>query len=187
MSCCAPSCCTPAGQAARRPGTASAAMPIAIIGAGPVGLAAAARLLAHGLDPLILEAHGGVGSAPRAWGHVRMFSPWRYNIDAASRRLLEGEGWQAPDPGHFPSGAELVSDYLEPLARTPAIASRLRLAARVTGITRAGLGKVRSAGRETAPFETRLASNGKEMRVFARAVIDASGTWSNPAPAGASA
>lgn len=164
----------------------ASALPVVVIGAGPVGLAAAAHLLARGIDPVILEAGPVVGMAPRAWGHVRMFSPWRYNIDSASRRLLEEQGWRAPGLGEFPTGTDLAVHYLEPLARTSAIAPRLRLNARVTAIARAGLGKVRNAGREDAPFELRVDECGRETRLFARAVIDASGTWGNPSPAGAS-
>jgi glycine/D-amino acid oxidase-like deaminating enzyme len=166
--------------------SAASALPVVVIGAGPVGLAAAAHLLARGIDPVILEAGPVVGMAPRAWGHVRMFSPWRYNIDIASRQLLEAAGWEAPDPNTFPTGRDLANRYLEPLAHTPAIASRLRLNAPVRAITRAGLGKVRSKGREDAPFEIRVAESGGETRLFARAVIDASGSWGNPGPAGAS-
>jgi hypothetical protein len=40
------------------------------------------------------------------WAHVRLFSPWRYDTDAAARRLLEPTGWTAPDPDHLPTGAE---------------------------------------------------------------------------------
>jgi thioredoxin reductase len=185
-ACCTPACCTPSEQGKQTPGARAMDLPIAIIGAGPVGLAAAAHLLARGLNCIILEAGPSVGTAPRAWGYVRMFSPWRYNIDAAGRTLLEGDGWREPDAARFPTGADLVHDYLEPLARTPAIAGRLQLNARVTAITRTGLGKVRSAGREAAPFELRVEMMDEERRIFARAVIDASGTWSNPAPAGAS-
>ncbi len=116
-----------------------------------------------------------------------MFSPWRYNIDAAGRTLLASQGWHPPASGQFPTGRDLVADYLEPLARTPEIAARLRLDAHVTAITRTGLGKVRSAGRDGASFELRIEdAHGDETRVFARAVIDASGTWGHPNPAGAS-
>ena len=183
MSCCTPSCCTEtAGQGAQ-----PATLPVAVIGAGPVGLAAAAHLLARGIDPIILESGADVGMAPRAWGHVRMFSPWRYNIDSASRALLQEQGWQEPDAQVFPSGQNLADEYLTPLARTPAIAARLQLNKRVTAITRAGLGKVRDAARDEAPFEIRVEDeHGREGRVFARAVIDASGTWGTPSPAGAS-
>jgi len=115
-----------------------------------------------------------------------MFSPWRYNVDAAARALLERQKWQGPDPDTFPTGAKLAADYLEPLARIPAIARRLRLNARVTAITRAGLGKVPGAERKDVPFEIRLDQHGHEARLFASAVIDASGTWGHPSPAGAS-
>ena len=183
MSCCAPACCAETAEQNARPATTA----VAVIGAGPVGLAAAAHLLARGLDPIVFEAGADVGTAPRAWGHVRMFSPWRYNIDNASRALLQEQGWQEPDAEVFPSGQDLADQYLTPLARTPAIAARLRLNSRVTAIARAGLGKVRDAAREQAPFEIRVEDeHGREGRVFARAVIDASGTWGNPSPAGAS-
>jgi 2-polyprenyl-6-methoxyphenol hydroxylase-like FAD-dependent oxidoreductase len=66
--------------------------PVVVIGAGPVGLAAAAHLLAYGLEPLVLEAASGIAANVRDWGHVRLFSPWRYNIDKAARVLLERAG-----------------------------------------------------------------------------------------------
>ena len=37
-------------------------LPVAIIGAGPVGLAAAAELLARGETPVVLEAGGAIGA-----------------------------------------------------------------------------------------------------------------------------
>src|SRR6476660_3977120 len=81
----------------------SSKLPVAVIGAGPVGLAAAAHLLERGETPLVLEAGPAVGAAIRAWGHVRMFSPWRYNLDSAAASLLEAAGWTAPDPGVLPT------------------------------------------------------------------------------------
>jgi len=115
-----------------------------------------------------------------------MFSPWRYNVDAVTRALLEGQGWQAPDPDNLPTGSELATECLEPLARTSAIAKRFRLKTRVIAVTRAGLGKVWGTGREDAPFEIRLDQDGRETRLFTSAVIDTSGTWGHPSPAGAS-
>jgi glycine/D-amino acid oxidase-like deaminating enzyme len=163
-----------------------APLPIAIIGAGPTGLAAAAHLLARGLEPLVLEAGPDVGHAVRGWGHVRMFSPWRYNTDAAARALLAAEGWAAPDAEAYPTGADLVAQYLAPLAATPALRGRIRTGARVVGIARRDHGRLHDgAGRDTAPFVLHVeAANGIEA-LEAAAVIDCSGTWHAPNPAGA--
>jgi cation diffusion facilitator CzcD-associated flavoprotein CzcO len=158
-------------------------LPVVVIGAGPVGLAAAAHLHERGLAFLVLEAGDSAGAAVRQWGHVRVFSPWRYDIDPAARRLLDDSGWVAPDAEALPTGAELAGDYLQPLAELPTIKPHLRYGARVEAISRRGLDRLRTAGRETTPFLIRL-TDGEEL--LARAVIDASGTWSIPNVLGAS-
>ena len=145
-------------------------LPVAVIGAGPVGLAAAAHLLQRGLEPVILEAGETVGAALRGWGHVAMFSPWQFNVDRAATALLERHGWARPDDEDFPTGRELAERYLDPLAATPEIASRLRLGRRVTGIARLGAGKVRTAGRELLPSR------------FARSTAPAVRAGCSPAP-----
>ncbi|MFI6513256.1 FAD-dependent oxidoreductase [Streptosporangium sp. NPDC050855] len=156
--------------------------PVVVIGAGPVGLAAAAHLAERGVDFLVLEAGQHAGASIARWGHVRTFSPWRYNVDAAARRLLTAEGWKEPDPGWLPTGAELIDDYLTPLAGHPAIAPYLRFGTRVSAISRLSHDRVRSAGRQDEPFVIRL-GDGDEL--CARAVIDASGTWNTPNVLGA--
>src|ERR1051325_8884476 len=93
---------------------------VAILGAGPVGLAAAAHVLERGMEPVVLEAGPEVGHAVRQWSHVPLFSPWEYAIDKASERLLAAAGWNSPTPDQYPTGGELLAQYLEPLAtRTP--------------------------------------------------------------------
>ena len=159
-------------------------LPIAVIGAGPVGLAAAAQLVSRGLQPLILEKGPTVGAAILQWGHVKVFSPWRYTLDAATVPMLEASGWRAPDPEAFPTGAEIVERYLAPLSRVPVIAAGLRLGTEVTAITRRGLDKLSDSGRADAPFALRVRDADGERTLLARAVIDASGTWSRPNPAG---
>jgi len=156
--------------------------PVIVIGAGPVGLAAAAHLHERDLPFTVLEAGDSAGAAVRQWGHIRLFSPWRYCIDAATRRLLDAAGWAAPDDDVPPTGAELVEEYLAPLAKLPGLAPHLRYQARVTAIGREGIDRVRTAGREQAPFVVRL-TDGTEIR--AAAVIDASGTWRTPNVLGA--
>ena len=160
-------------------------LPVAVIGAGPIGLAAAAQLLENGLTPLIFEAGSQPAAAVRDWGHVRLFSPWRYNVDAAARRLLEADGWQAPDPAVLPTGAELVEQYVQPLASTAPIAAALRTSSRVIAVSRVGLDRTHAAGRDAAPFLVRVqGADGGITDHRARAVVDASGTWSRPNPLG---
>jgi hypothetical protein len=159
----------------------TAVLPVVVIGAGPIGLAAAAQLASRGMDFLLLEAGDEVAASIRQWSHVRLFSPWRYNTDPAARALLEPTGWAPPDPDRLPTGGELIAGYLTPLAAHPAIAPRLRLRAAVTEITRQGYDKVRTTGRDDAPLLLRLA-DGSDLP--ARAVIDASGTWRTPNPLG---
>lgn len=163
----------------------SSSLPIAIIGAGPVGLAAAAHVIGRGEQPLVLEAGSSVAQSVREWGHVRMFTPWRYCVDAQAKALLEASGWVHPPAEDIPTGAALVRDYLEPLAALPALAPHIHLGSRVVAVTRKGCDKVRSAGREALPFVLRVEGAGGSVRSFeARAVIDASGTWTSPNPAG---
>src|SRR3989440_10092722 len=158
---------------------------IAIIGAGPVGLAAAAHVLERGLRPIVLEAGDTAGHSVRQWGHVQLFSPWEYNIDRAAARLLASSGWNSPEPDQYPTGAELVERYLEPLATKTVLANYVQPSSRVTDIGRVGFDKLKTKGRQSAPFEIRY-QNGSGPRVLrADAVIDASGTWHSPNPAGA--
>lgn len=170
-------------------------LPVIVIGAGPVGLATAAHLLERGIQPIVLEAGPHVADAIRQWGHTQLFSPWRYNIDDAARRLLEPAGWQAPNPEALPTGHELVNDYLVPLsdainaagAAAHSHEQTIRTDARVMAVSRDGIDKTRSANRENTPFLVRFeSSTGTTTELRARSVIDASGTWSRPNPLGRS-
>ncbi|MCV2368228.1 NAD(P)-binding protein [Roseateles oligotrophus] len=162
-----------------------ASLPIAIIGAGPVGLAAAAQFIQRGLPVAIFEASASVGGNLQNYRHVRLFSPWQYNIDPSAAALLAGTGWLRPDAADLPTAGELVDDYLLPLSRLPAIDAKLRLNSRVLAVSRLGFDKVKTRGREAAPFVLRVAGPAGESEIQARAVIDASGTWSQPNPLGA--
>ncbi|MGL5810118.1 MAG: NAD(P)-binding domain-containing protein [Nocardioides sp.] len=158
-------------------------LPVAVIGAGPQGLAAAAHLLERGLEPVVLESGAGPASAVADWGHVRLFSSWPELVDAASARLLGQAGWVAPAHG-YPTGGEWIDGYLAPLAT--ALGERVRYAARVVGVSRKGRDRLVDSGRAEQPFTVHVIdSGGAESRLEARAVIDASGTWRRPNPAGA--
>ncbi|MFW6598360.1 NAD(P)-binding domain-containing protein [Microlunatus sp. Y2014] len=157
--------------------------PTVVIGAGPQGLAAAAHLLERGLEPLVLESGDGPASAVAEWKHVRLFSPWSELIDLASRRLLEPTGWSAPETG-YPTGGQWIEGYLAPLAE--ALGDRVRYGARVVGVGRKGRDLSVDAGRAAQPFVVHVRRvDGEEERLEASAVIDASGTWRAPSPAGA--
>lgn len=158
---------------------------VAILGAGPVGLAAAAHVLERGMEPVVLEAGPTAGHAVRQWGHVQLFSPWEYNIDKAAERLLSATGWNKPQLDQYPTGTELAERYLDPLAMRTTLKDRIRTRSMVTGVGKVGFDKVKTKGREDAPFEIRY-QNGKGPEVLhADAVIDATGTWFAPNPAGA--
>ncbi|MFF8263705.1 FAD-dependent oxidoreductase [Streptomyces virginiae] len=160
-------------------------LPVVVIGAGPAGLAAAAHLHERGLDFLVLEAGSRAGTATREWSHVRLFSTWGEVVDPAAEKLLAPTGWTKPDPATYPTGGDWAALYLQPLADT--FGDRVRYRARVTGVSRAGRDRIVDADREAQPFVVHVETNdGREERLFARAVLDASGTWSTPSPAGAS-
>lgn len=156
-------------------------LPVVVIGAGPVGLSAAVHLLDRNIDVIVLEAADDVGASQRDWGHVRLFSPWRYDVDKAAVRHLEASGWTPPPPEEMPTGMELYERYLRPIAALPQLRGRIRVSRKVTKVTRSGVDKTRTAGREGVPFLVRTDAED----ILARAVIDASGTWQTPNPLGA--
>lgn len=164
--------------------TTTAGLPVVVIGAGPAGLAAAAHLVERGIEPLVLEAGPAAASAVREWSHVRLFSTWGELTDPAAEKLLAPTGWTKPDPATYPSGGDWAELYLQPLADV--LGDRVRVGATVTGVSRTGRDRIVDADRESQRFVVHFTTADGEERVFARAVIDASGTWTTPSPAGAS-
>jgi len=159
-------------------------LPVVVIGAGPIGLATAAHLIQRGIEPLVLEAGPSAGTAVRDWAHVRLFSPWAEVTDPAAEKLLAPTGWTRPDGATYPTGGDWAERYLQPLADL--LGDKVRYSATVTGVARAGRDRIVDAGRDEQPFTVHLRTTvGREERITARAVIDASGTWSTPGPLGA--
>ncbi|MPZ01032.1 MAG: NAD(P)-binding protein [Actinophytocola sp.] len=157
-------------------------LPVVVVGAGPVGLAAAAELVERGVEPLVLEHGEQAGAAVAQWGHVRLFSRWAELVDPAARRLLASHGWQHPDEDAYPTGADWVARYLRPLA--DALGDRVRFGAEVVGVARRGRDRVVDAGRDVEPLTVHVRSASGVDVVHALAVIDASGTWATPNPLG---
>ncbi len=60
-------------------------LPVVVVGAGPIGLAAAAHLREGGLEPLVLERGTSAGAAITQWHSVHTFSRWAELIDPAAR------------------------------------------------------------------------------------------------------
>lgn len=166
--------------------TISSSLPVAIIGAGPIGLAAAAHLVSRGLAIQLFEAGAGIASNLESYHHVQLFSPWQYNLDKTAVELLEREkAWVMPDSNALPTAAELIDQYLLPLSSLQSIAPYLHLNARVLAVSRQGFDKVKTKGRENAPFILRVQMATGIQEFLASAVIDASGTWSQLNPMGA--
>ncbi|MBT2645411.1 NAD(P)-binding domain-containing protein [Bacillus sp. ISL-34] len=157
-------------------------LPVAIIGGGPVGLAAAAHLLKKREKFIVLEAGDSVGSSLLEWGHVRMFSPWQYNIDQTAKELLEQSGWTSPNQEALPTGREMVEEYLLPLSNLPEIKEQIMLRAKVVGVAKMAHDKLKTGKRDTVPFQLYVEVEGGTKVVEAKAVIDSSGTWRNPNP-----
>ena len=160
--------------------------PLIIVGAGPVGLAAAAHARSRGLAAVVLESGGGSGAAVRDWGHVRLFSPWSELVDPVAEKLLTESGWTSPEPTAYPTGRDWVEQYLAPLAELldaqPDV--EIRYGHRVVGVARAGRDRLVAVGRDEVPFSVHVETAGRHEVLSASAVIDASGTWGTPNPLG---
>ncbi len=160
---------------------------LAIIGAGPIGLEAAAHALELGFDVHVFE-RGEAAAHVLAWGHVPMFTPWRMNLGPASRRLLASRGWDEPAPDACPTGAEFAERALQPLAAAPELAARVHTHAQVVHVSRYGV--LRSdaldpAERASRPFRLLVRDvGGRENFLHAHALIDASGVLGAPNPVG---
>ena len=156
-----------------------------VIGAGPVGLAAAAHLISQGITPIVLEKGQSAGSAMQQWGHVKVFTPWKYLIDKAVLTLLKKTQWQHPKEDDLATGQQIVDEYLIPAAATPELAQAIIYGAEVIAVAKQNLTKSSSSQREEAGYTVHYQSqDGQYHRVQAQAVIDASGTWSSPNPIG---
>lgn len=157
---------------------------VAILGAGPVGLDAALACADEGLPFTLYEAGPRPAHHVRAWGHVRLFSPWRLNVSPRARSRLEAQGWTAPPEDEHPTGDVFADRVLEPLAELPEIAPRLELETRVVAVGRRGLLKheeISTDARARRPFRLLVKRpDGSEEVREAEVVLDCTGTYSHP-------
>lgn len=158
-------------------------LPIVIMGAGPIGLAAAAHLVEHKQAFILLEAGHEVAHNIRTWGHVTLFSPWRYNINKAAKALLDTSYWEEPNLDTLPTGHELIDLYLKPLSNLMQIKPHIQLNSKVVGISRQLNDKMKTKNRVEQSFIIYIEQENDIRVIEARAIIDATGTWGNPNPA----
>ena len=187
--CCSPAsepvttCCGPTEQTSKEtPFQLNKQYPVAILGAGPVGLAAAAHLAVAGESFIVLEKGSDVADNIKSWQHIQLFSPWQYNVDKAAKELLQKHGWQMPQEDHLPTGQEIREHYLQPLANIPEIKPYISFNTTVVGISKKNHDKMKSANRDLAPFVLYIEQDGETKRILASAVIDATGTWAQSNP-----
>src|SRR5262245_46301386 len=155
---------------------------IAILGAGPIGLEAAAYAAALGL-PFTVYERGQVGEHLRQWGHVRLFSPFGMNATPLGRKRIREH---APDHA-FPADADCLTGrdhraaYLLPLADTPGLREHLRTDTRVLHVGRKGWLKEEGAGeakRGQQPFRLLVRpAKGPERIDEADIILDSTGTY----------
>lgn len=158
---------------------------VVVIGAGPVGIAAAAQLMERGLKPIVIEKGESVGAAMLEWGHVKLFTPWKYIVDAAVERLLSQTDWQSPEKESMPTGRDIVVQYLIPAATSTALESAIVYDATVTAVAKTNLSKSSSNDRDATGYTVHYQTGeGEHHTLHADAVIDASGTWYSPNPIG---
>jgi thioredoxin reductase len=156
---------------------------LAVIGAGPVGLEAALGALERGFDVTVLE-RDQVGASLRRWGSTRLFSPFAMNVSARVKTAL-GSGCPADDA--LLTGPEMAERVLEPLARLPALAGRVRTGHRVVAVGRARTIRRDLPGhpmRAERPFRLLVEAAAGEQVLEADAVLDASGVHGQPAALG---
>ncbi len=156
---------------------------IAILGAGPTGLEAALAAVDHGYPFTLYEAGEQIAGDVRRWGHVRLFSPWSLNVSPRMRRHLEAAGQAVPEGDDCPTGDELVTRLLAPLAALPELRPHVETATRVLEVGRQGLLKSDEIGtgrRAERRFRLLLAGPAGERVASADVVLDCTGSYSNP-------
>ncbi len=141
---------------------------VAVIGAGPGGLAAAKWLAAHGLDPVVFEASARLGGQ---WNSTCATSAVWPGMRTNTSRIMTAFS----DLDHAPGSATYLTqdemlDYLERYAFVSGLLPKLRLSTRVESLDPAAGGG----------WLIRSASGGRERSEVFRRVVVATGRCGTP-------
>lgn len=148
-----------------------------VVGAGPVGLAAALGALRRGMDVSVLEQGARAGASILRWGATRFFSPLSMNLPPGALTTLP--------PDTILTGAAFVSEILEPLANS--LGDCVKYGHRVLAAGRAGLARgdyARHPLRAERGFRLLVDTPAGEQIWEADAVVDASGVYGQPVALG---
>lgn len=159
-------------------------LPVAVIGAGSVGMAAIAHLTKRNIPFLLFESGNSVGSSILSWEHIKVFSSWKYNIDKAAKELLLKTNWIEPNENEVHTGGEFVDLYLKPLSELPQLKNSIHINSKVISIGKKNMDKMKTKDRENAPFILQVQQSNEIVSFEAKAIIDATGTWLTPNPIG---
>ena len=163
---------------------------IAILGGGPVGIEAALYGRYLGYDVMILEAQE-VADHVRAWGHVRMFSPFRQLCSTLGLAALRAQDPDLPTPDLDArlTGRQWAEQYILPLSQSDLLADHLQCQTRVISVGRQHLRKNdpqddEQRGEDGFRLLLQLA-DGRYVQQLADIVIDCTGVYGNPGWCGA--
>ena len=127
-----------------------------------------------------------VGAAMSQWGHIRTFTPWQYIVDATAEKLLAPTGWTRPAERQSPTGAEIVEQLPAPARGGPRRRGAHRRPGAWRSRARGWTAPAASAATSARSSSASSRADGTVEDLRARAVIDASGTWGQSNPLGAS-
>lgn len=123
---------------------------LAIIGAGPIGLECALAAALRGMDFEIFERAPNCAGGVELYQFVKLFSPWKFNMTELGKEALKTHGIPVPsDPEAFPTGRELIDEYLLPLLKVLKANSHckgIHFSTEVVSVSRGALLKGESIG-----------------------------------------
>lgn len=155
---------------------------VAVIGAGPIGLEAALYAKTCGLSVAVYD-RGGLAEYVRRWGHVRLFTPFGWNVTALGLKTIlhEKPSRSLPAESDLVTGREFRDAYLVPLGESEPLLESLHLENTILHVGRSGSVKKSEVEESRRPFRLLVRDvKGQERIDVADAVLDCTGTYGTP-------